>query len=686
MKHYSERDGTDASAVDVMGPKSSHHSLFKLQGIPTFQINQQGHNNTTTQRPARTIKNQTEAHESSWSKKHTHNREGNGNMKPLGKDWTVRVTWCILYSLLLAGKKGASASVAAKSQFHGGVRGSRALPVWPSSSSSSSSTTTSGNLVSSLEAATEQPNATAPTPRFHPAPGPSAWHPVIHRQLHMPDFVPLSCNGNLRDAPCHSWSSTFGSRAVFDERLVIECGTCVELDPLLDANVPPKVTFVDGLDIRGRFLMKHKVEIAFYTPLIVVQGEWIVLARQAVTGTPSVRVVLTGDDDTQFFEPIHENANKCEGNLCQVGPKAITIAGGRIRGKPIPVSTRRHVGGTHRGMTHCLPWVCCIVEPLSLSTYTARGLPNDTPTWTKLHTVHRAMESPGSHGPPFHPYNAPPMDAGCNANGTYFGINFVEQPSGDNNDHCPSGDEFHVTPGSKTSCSNSNDNNMFQVVDRTSTRHGIQLDLKQFRHCLETTRTYLLTIRVRLYDTTNNDDHNNGSVRTECALSESQCLRVEHEYMTSDFERTWSTVWNEPQALRTTYGTVITIVTELEFASTALDATNVYQLLRLVGPGAGVNLHVEEFHLFLPPASLYNHDPACTGNALHPSSGDAESGIYSPFPLYVTHEWIYATIEEDAESDNHFFQIRGRTNRDREKSGLAWDVNPHCLQEGAYLR
>ena len=152
----------------------------------------------------------------------------------------------------------------------------------------------------------------------------------------MLDFVPLSCNDNLRNVPCHSWSSTFGSRTVFDERLVIECGTCVELDPVLDANVPSEVTFVNGLDIRGRFLIKHKVEIAFYTPLIVVQGEWIVLARQAVTGTPSVRVVLTGDDDNQFFEPMDENANKCHGGtVCQVGPKAITIAGGRIRGKPI---------------------------------------------------------------------------------------------------------------------------------------------------------------------------------------------------------------------------------------------------------------------------------------------------------------------------------------------------------------
>jgi hypothetical protein len=60
-----------------------------------------------------------------------------------------------------------------------------------------------------------------------------------------------------------------------------------------------------------------------------VQGELKMTSTKPVNGTPSLRIVLTGDDD-QTLIPVGENKFACNGGAapCTVGKKVIAVAGG----------------------------------------------------------------------------------------------------------------------------------------------------------------------------------------------------------------------------------------------------------------------------------------------------------------------------------------------------------------------
>ena len=149
----------------------------------------------------------------------------------------------------------------------------------------------------------------------------------VSRQLHMEDFMPLACNAGVGRVPCTKWSTRFGTQAVHQDRVIVNCGECVEMD-----FEGPELVLQDGIDIRGRLEINHGTDITINTTMVAVQGEFIVRSRKAVDGTPAVKIITTGDSD-QFFEPIEENAMNCNhGDLCKAGKKSIVVAGGRVRG------------------------------------------------------------------------------------------------------------------------------------------------------------------------------------------------------------------------------------------------------------------------------------------------------------------------------------------------------------------
>ena len=248
-------------------------------------------------------------------------------------------------------------------------------------------------------------------------------------------------------------------------------------------------------------------------------------------------------------------------------------------------------------------------------------------------------------------------------------------------------DNFDTTYGAKSMCTTSS----FKVFDRTSEFHGVSLDLKNFRHCMESTRTYLLTVRLSL-----TKSQQDSGTPTECASSGQNCLIVQHEHMDDQDKVHKDIIWEESQALATKYGEHITIAKRINFKDHQLIETNVYQLIKLFRRGSPsetsenlVDIDIEEFNLYLPPRDLYPSNDGHTCSKLEPLSADAETGGYSPFPFYPSDNWLSITIEEDTrdqETINHFFKIRGRSERDRERVGLVWDLEKTCIEAGAYLR
>ena len=379
-------------------------------------------------------------------------------------------------------------------------------------------------------------------------------------------------------------------------------------------------------------------------------------ARKPVDGTPSVKFLLTGEED-KFFEPIGENAINCNnGQLCKAGKKAIVVAGGWIR----------------RAYTQLF---ALFVKQLGensplLFDFAVRGLPTDTPTWVKLHDIKHVASSNLFSPSRINHFDPPPSDEGCNEDGMYFVRDFSDGSCGGDN-------EFYTTPGSVSTCTN----NSLKIFDRTSTMHGFHLDMKYFRHCIESTRTYLLTVRLRL----SKPGYSSGS-KTECASFGQNCLVVQHEYMDMGSNRVKSILWQEQQALATSYGETITIAAMLTFSAAQLSRNNVYQMINVIGPGLQVDMDFEEFNLYLPSQDLYRpHDQQCIN--LAPLSADAEMGGYSPFPFYPTDDWLSITIEGDSKiTGNHFFKVRGRSHRTREMVGLVWDLEKSCANGGIYLR
>jgi hypothetical protein len=148
------------------------------------------------------------------------------------------------------------------------------------------------------------------------------------RKLHVEDFSPLDCNEDLDTAPCQPWTERFGTEATKSERVVIECGECVEMD-----FSEPELTLVNGIDIQGKLIFRNGYELTLQTPMIAVQGVLQMTSTKPIDGVTSVRFIMTGETDNSFV-PIDNNEENCMGGPCQVGKKAIVVAGGRVRGKP----------------------------------------------------------------------------------------------------------------------------------------------------------------------------------------------------------------------------------------------------------------------------------------------------------------------------------------------------------------
>jgi hypothetical protein len=158
-----------------------------------------------------------------------------------------------------------------------------------------------------------------------------------------PDFVPLSCNGDIEQQSCRKWTALFGTAAVQDDRVVINCGECVWLDAHnLDrdgGSSDATLTLRGGLDVRGKLIIPNpadeNVQLTLRTKMFVVQGEldMDVSSKAVVDGTPPVKLLLIGDRD-EFFEPAEDNALNCfDGQLCNAGKKGFVVAGGKISSK-----------------------------------------------------------------------------------------------------------------------------------------------------------------------------------------------------------------------------------------------------------------------------------------------------------------------------------------------------------------
>lgn len=167
------------------------------------------------------------------------------------------------------------------------------------------------------------------------------------RALAEKEFYQLDCNSKF--STCLTWTSQYGTRKTYSKRVLVKCGECIQMD-----HPGPELILSDGIDIRGKLVFPDGYKLTVNSTMIVVQGELVMEASKPVDGDPSIKFVMTGEVD-QTFTPIGQNSQACGGNVCNVGKKSITVAGGKIRSKDLHFDEKRfcHV----LSLTRSLPYV-----------------------------------------------------------------------------------------------------------------------------------------------------------------------------------------------------------------------------------------------------------------------------------------------------------------------------------------
>lgn len=130
-------------------------------------------------------------------------------------------------------------------------------------------------------------------------------------------------------------------------------------------------------------------------------------------------------------------------------------------------------------------------------------------------------------------------------------------------------------------------------------------------------------------------------------------------------------------------GEWLTFAEEVSFDADELNPMNIYQSLRLDGPGPGVDIEIDHFELKLPPQSTFAPENG-TCFDLVPGNNDADAVMYNPFPFRSrTDDDVLVQVRYDDAGLFYYFAVSGRSDS---YDGLSWDVATGCVQLDAVYR
>mmetsp|Transcript_7650 Transcript_7650/g.10558 ORF Transcript_7650/g.10558 Transcript_7650/m.10558 type:complete len:1025 (+) Transcript_7650:187-3261(+) len=144
-------------------------------------------------------------------------------------------------------------------------------------------------------------------------------------------FQPLSCNDELSVDDCVIGSSNYlGTLSTVlgttptGEQVVIPCGKCA----VVETTDGSTKSLPDGINVEGMLHFPSTANLTLETTHIVIQGILQMDPPDAALRN-KVRVRMVGSEDHILY-PHTENESVCDGMVCNVGKKAIVVAGGRL--------------------------------------------------------------------------------------------------------------------------------------------------------------------------------------------------------------------------------------------------------------------------------------------------------------------------------------------------------------------
>jgi len=416
---------------------------------------------------------------------------------------------------------------------------------------------------------------------------------IPHDEIAIGDFSPLLCNDGLDNVVCESWA-----QQNYNPNLEVEipCGKCITFDA-----EPGSITQLSvGLHVVGKLIFPLNTKATIETPFIFVEGKLEASSNELVntTNIDSLKFIITSTEDQPFY-PHSQNQASCGNNYCDAGKKPILVAGG---------------------------------------TMDIQGLPENCPTWTKLHDI---VADDSLLIPRFYPTvpTPPPNCARAVIDEKFDGSQII----------------FKSSLGCMSSIEIEDSNQYYRITERTRPWQGAFINVDtSLRDCMIVNQHYLVKARYRL-------SHEDQGSFSNCHTSGNDCLALSIHTMNNG-TMGWRTLFETPSVAKSTDGNWTDFVAVVEFDETDFDTNSTYQVIYFAGPEAGVIVDIDDVFVSLPWEEQFpavNND-TCKDLIIN---GDAEIDDKFVYPFKLLGNlgaYVKVNTEEIDGVENQYFSITGR--------------------------
>lgn len=496
-------------------------------------------------------------------------------------------------------------------------------------------------------------------------------------------YAPLDCNADMETSCTKLFTSLLNGSPSQD--VTVPCGECYKIsaNSVIDLSS-------GGINILGKLSVGDDANsnqaITVTAGYIYVQGELHIVKRQKISGTTKddIKFVLTGSTDKTF------NSHDVTKQSLNVGQKPIVVAGGKLNIDALPNSceTWKQVFKVQGNSATTLPAPTVEEPPAACDAGTPgnRAIVDEDfesgsfGGWSGNLGASRSVEDDDSRrlrgrnssrdkSRRLQVFGGDDVEASIESHGV------------DSNNISSDGNRKLGVTGS-----------YLRISGRTREWQGPRIDLLSLRPCLLPNVIYLFTAKFRLFRPDGEPSN--------CSQDTGNCLRITTKYTNNHDRHITKARMRGGQAVPD--GEWFDFSAKFSFDTDETNPNSHWEIIEIVGPEAGVEIHMDDVKFTLPPVESYSQNceniapsvenpfAALSGGHPYPlrsnrvGYADESRGIlrngdgeYSPI-LYKT--------EDDPDSPDGKNTFITQTGRWDDWASLTFDIPTGCAQPFASYR
>ena len=463
------------------------------------------------------------------------------------------------------------------------------------------------------------------------------------------EFEALPCN-SIINIPTFNETNNFSNEMNctsfaaenFDSEMQVNvpCGKCLKFD-LQEGETH---VFEGGLNIQGKLWFPPNYKATIEVPVIIVQGELEASSNEIVSNKTmdGLRFLLRGDAELPFYPHAH-NKESCLNMFCNIGKKAVVVAGGKLN---------------------------------------IHGLSDDCPTWVELLDVKKDAKSIQPDKFPRQPLL--PESCGTSSltlvEDDFEGIGTILKPS------LGALQEILEEPSKAGGVIN----RFLRISRRKREWQGAFINFggNGLKECVVTDQPYLIRFKFRL----THKDHAAGA-RSSCESKQKNCISINMHTMLQNptdgsEDLRWRVLYSIPPISFPSDGVWVQHQAVVEFTPEDFDPSAFYQMLYFSGPDEDVMIDIDDLKITLPLAEQFpDPDSAICENLI--INGDAEVDDHYPYPFRAygnIGSYLSVVNEKDASAigaSNNFFRMTGRN---APFTTIFQDIIKDCIVENSLYK